>query len=72
MNIPKDKNYPIGSVQCDGCGGNGCDVCGDRGWLPRDHPKVRRCANADYNKPLDPAHVAIYCSNKCAFIDAQD
>ncbi len=72
MNIPKDKNYPVDSVQCDGCGGFGCQACNDKGWLsPKDHPKGRRCANSACNKPLHPTHAAVYCSDQCALDDAQ-
>ena len=71
MDIPKDKNYPVDSVQCDGCGGYGCQVCNGRGWLtPKDHPNGRRCRNSACNKPLDPAHVAVYCNDQCALDDA--
>jgi len=71
MNIPKDKTYPINSVQCNGCGGNGCQACNNRGWLiPKNHPNGRRCMNSVCNKPLHPTHVAVYCSNGCALNDA--
>lgn len=71
MNVPKDKAYPVDSVQCDKCGGYGCQVCDDRGWLiPKNHPGGRRCANSACNKPLHPTHIAVYCSNKCALDDA--
>ena len=71
MDIPKDKTYPVDSVQCDGCGGNGCQACNDRGWLtPKDHSNGRRCMNSSCNKPLHPTHVAVYCSNECALKDA--
>ena len=72
MDIPKDKNYPVDSVQCDGCGRNGCQLCDDKGWLsPKDHPNGRRCANPACNKPLHPTHAAVYCSDQCALDDAQ-
>ena len=71
MDIPKDKNYPADSVQCDGCGGHGCETCGDRGWLtPLGHSRGRRCENGACGAPLDPGHVAVYCSNRCAADDA--
>lgn len=43
-----------------------CRVCGDRGWLPRDHPRGRWCANIDCATPLPPDHVAIFCTTNCA------
>ena len=71
MDIPKDKNYPTDSVQCDECGGWGCAVCDDKGWLtPKDHPKGRRCFYIPCSKPLYPAQIAIYDSNDCALNDA--
>ena len=70
MNIPKDKNYPDDSVQCDDCGGHGCQTCDDKGWLiPRDHPSGRKCMYTACSKPLDPSLVAVYCSNECASAD---
>lgn len=69
--IPKDKNYPTNSVQCNSCGGHGCEDCDDKGWLfPIDHPNGRRCENEKCNLPLFPNQVALYCSNQCAFKDA--
>ncbi|KKW43679.1 MAG: hypothetical protein UY97_C0005G0020 [Parcubacteria group bacterium GW2011_GWB1_57_6] len=69
--IPKDKNYPPDSVQCDPCGGHGCEVCLGRGWLvPQNHPAGRHCMNGACDVPLSPAHLAVYCSNQCALDDA--
>jgi uncharacterized Fe-S cluster protein YjdI len=31
LNIPAVKPFPPGAVQCDGCGGHGCSVCGRHG-----------------------------------------
>ncbi len=71
MNIPADKNYPQDSVQCNDCGGHGCDTCQNKGWhTPKNHPKGRRCEYDKCNKPLSPDHVALYCSNECAYKDA--
>lgn len=71
MDIPKDKNYPADSVQCDDCGGHGCETCGDKGWLtPATHPNGRKCEYEPCSKPLSPNHVAIYCTDNCAFNDA--
>lgn len=71
MDIPKDKTYPEDSVQCNGCGGNGCQDCGGKGWLvPQNHPNGRRCANDECAKPLHPTSVPVYCSNDCASADA--
>jgi len=70
--IPKDKSYPADSVQCNHCGGLGCDTCGDKGWFtPKDHPSGRRCENPSCNEPLPPDHFQVYCSNECAAADAQ-
>ncbi|MCX6731685.1 MAG: hypothetical protein NTX55_01725 [Candidatus Parcubacteria bacterium] len=70
LDIPRDKTFPADAVQCDGCGGFGCSTCDDRGWLPKDHPRGRRCERRLCKKSLHPTHVAIYCSNECAFADA--
>ncbi len=71
MDIPKDKTYPIDSVQCNNCGGLGCRICDGKGWLtPKGHSSGRKCANPSCNEPLHPTHVAIYCSNQCALDDA--
>lgn len=71
MSIPKDKNYPPDSVQCDKCGGLGCSVCEGRGWLtPGSHPNGKRCYHC--GAPLHPAHTAVYCSSQCAEDDATD
>lgn len=69
--IPKDKNYTADAVQCDHCGGHGCEDCEQKGWLtPSDHRDGRRCGHILCNKPLAPNHIAVYCSNECAFEDA--
>ncbi len=69
--IPKDKNYPVDSVQCDNCGGHGCPECGDKGWFTsRSHPKGRKCERAACGNPIPPDQVAVYCSNECAIADA--
>ena len=71
MDIPKDKSYPEDSVQCNDCGGNGCETCNNKGWLtPKTHPKGRKCEREACNKPLHPTHVAVYCTNECARLDA--
>ncbi len=70
MDIPKDKNYPASAVQCDECGGWGCTTCRDKGWLPAGHPKGRKCAREECGNPIPPAQVAVYCSNECAYADA--
>lgn len=71
MDIPKDKKYPPDSVQCDHCGGIGCTLCEQRGWFtPKTHRDGRRCYHC--NTPLSPAHVAVYCSDQCAYDDATD
>lgn len=71
MDIPKDKSYPLDSVQCDTCGGNGCEQCDDKGWFtPSTHPSGRRCAKPGCDKPIPPNHIAVYCSSRCASEDA--
>jgi len=71
VNIPKDKNFPADSVQCNGYGGWGCDTCDDRGWLtPSNHPDGRRCERQECGNPIPPDQFAIYCTNECALIDA--
>jgi len=72
LDIPRDKSFPVDSVQCDGCGGLGlnCYFCDMRGWLtPASHRYGRRCLNPGCGKPLRPNHVAVYCSNECALTD---
>lgn len=70
MDIPKDKSYPSGAGQCDGCGGHGCEACKGKGWLPAGHPAIRGCENPHCSAPLAPDHVAVYCTNECAAADA--
>lgn len=70
MLIPKDKNFPKDAVQCDGCGGQGCQICDDKGWLPHDHPKGRRCENKNCKESIPPEWYPVYCSDKCAANDA--
>lgn len=67
IDIPKDKNHPADAVQCNGCGGNGCAMCGDKGWLFAGDSNGRVCLKC--KKPIPPAHVAVYCSNECALQD---
>jgi hypothetical protein len=57
-------------VQCDGCGGHGCSICKDRGWLTSGHPNGRTCARAECHQTIKPENQAIYCSNECALQDA--
>lgn len=68
--LPRDKNYPWNAVQCDGCGGHGCRTCEQRGWLPHGHPRARRCARQGCGKRLPPDRWAVYCSPRCAMLDA--
>lgn len=70
MDIPKDKNYAADSVQCDDCGGHGCNTCEGKGWLPFRHPKGRTCARPGCDTAILPPNVAVYCSNECAYLDA--
>lgn len=70
MDIPKDKNFPVDAVQCNGCGGNGCFTCDEKGWFPSGHPMGRICERAVCDNPIPPDQVAIYCSNDCAYLDA--
>jgi hypothetical protein len=71
MDIPKDKAYPERGVgQCDECGGHGCPVCHNTGWISDDHPKVRRCYSNDCDNVIPPHQIAVYCTNECAWGDA--
>lgn len=70
LDIPRDKTFPDGAGQCDGCGGNGCAACNHRGWLPAGSFGIRLCLNPACQKPLAPGHVAVYCSSACAAADA--
>lgn len=70
QDIPKNKNYPEHAVQCDGCGGYGCTICEDNGWLPEGHHRARHCANENCLRSIPPHQVAVYCKNECAFKDA--
>jgi hypothetical protein len=83
LRIPRDPHYPEDCSQCDDCGGTGfgegvmtsqpkdCETCHGRGWLEgKLHPKGRRCAYEECNKPLFVSSVAVYCTNECAFADA--
>lgn len=68
--LPKDRDYPPFAAQCDECGGHGCATCGDKGWVPPNHPSARKCHREACGKPIEPSCVAVYCSNQCAFEDA--
>lgn len=86
MDIPAVKGWPAGAAQCHGCGGHGCGTCEGRGWFPpktREEqlsdslmkpnapPDPRRkCENSECGNYIPPDHVAVYCSNDCAFSDA--
>lgn len=70
MDIPKDKDYPAGAGQCDGCGGHGCETCEGKGWLPKGHPKIRKCALEECPNMLTPNLVPVYYSGQCALMDA--
>lgn len=70
MNIPKDKTYPATAGQCNDCGGRGCVTCDQKGWLPADHPKTRKCYRDACGTPIPPDQVAVYCTNGCAALDA--
>lgn len=68
--IPHDKSYPPDAVQCDQCGGWGCEVCEGNGWLPAGHARGRKCHRDGCDNPIPPSQVAVYCSNECAIKDA--
>lgn len=68
--IPKVKPYPPDAIQCDDCGGLGCPTCQDKGWVPPDHPRARKCLRMGCLNKIPPDQVAIYCSHDCAFKDA--
>lgn len=68
MNIPKVKPFPPDSAQCNHCGGNGCEICNDKGWVSAGSFYARHCLKCKCIIP--PDHVAVYCSNECAFEDA--
>ena len=70
MNIPKDKDYPADAGQCNDCGGHGCATCDQKGWLPKGHPKIRKCSLEECGTPLAPDWVPVYCSGQCAMMDA--
>jgi hypothetical protein len=70
MDIPKDKSYLPGTGQCDECGGHGCETCDQKGWLPKGHPKIRRCLRSECGNVITPDWVPVYCSGQCATEDA--
>jgi hypothetical protein len=70
MELPRDKKYPATAAQCDDCGGHGCHTCQERGWLDARHPRARLCARAQCGKRLPPDRWAVYCSPRCAMLDA--
>lgn len=71
MDIPKDKTYLPGDAQCSNCGGYGCNKCGYRGWVPPRSVYARKCLNPPCQNLIPPNQVAVYCSNQCAYDDAQ-
>lgn len=70
MDIPRVKPWPTDAVQCNDCGGRGCETCEKRGWLTKGHVRGRYCHRDVCSKPIPPDQVAIYCSNDCACRDA--
>lgn len=62
--------------QCDVCGGSlfvfgpPCSTCGGSGALPPGHEKLRKCYREKCGRVLHPSHVAVYCTNACAWEDA--
>lgn len=70
MDIPRDKRYRVDAGQCDDCGGHGCLTCGQKGWLPAGHQKIRNCERPGCGAVIPPDWVAVYCSNACAAADA--
>lgn len=70
MDIPKDKDYPLGAGQCNDCGGHGCATCDGKGWLPKGHLKIRKCYRDECGNALAPDSVPVYCSGQCAMMDA--
>lgn len=73
MDIPADKDYPVGAVQCGGCNGTGtgCGTCNRRGWLPAGHHSGRTCTREECSNLLVPACTTGYCSDACALSDAE-
>ena len=69
-NIPRDKSYSEDAIQCDGCGGFGCENCHNSGWVAPNSPHARRCYKDDCNNPIPPYQIAVYCTNECAWADA--
>lgn len=67
--IPKVKPWPERAVQCDFCGGDGCDVCHGRGWVARESGNGRLCAHKGCFVHLRPDQVEVYCSIRCATED---
>ena len=68
--LPRDKTYPVGAAQCDGCGGHGCETCENKGWVPADHPRARKCYGDECSAFIPPHQVAVYCTDDCALADA--
>lgn len=66
--IPKDKSFARTDAQCDECGGNGCELCDDKGWVPQDSRHARKCPACQ--RALQPTQIAVYCSTECAASDA--
>lgn len=63
--IPKVKPWADGAVQCDFCGGLGCEVCHGRGWVARESGNGRLCARDGCFVHLRPDQVEAYCGIQC-------
>lgn len=85
MSLPAVGGWPAGSAQCNVCGGHGCLRCDQLGWYPPKTleekaaeallPEApvdlrRKCENSECRNFIPPDHVAVYCSNDCARMDA--
>lgn len=64
------ESEPDTGTQFAGGDGGRCVECKGLGALPPGHDRIRKCDNIDCQAPLLPDHIAVYCSNKCAWRDA--
>ena len=71
MRNPEQEGFHTKGVgQCDACGGYGCLVCYNSGFVSETSKHARHCHNDDCDRVIPPGQIAVYCTTGCALSDA--